>query len=319
VHKDNLKPKENTKPTISIISVCDTNYASRFLVMAESLRQYNSRAPIYVLALDSACQRTLELVNLPNLYIVSLNQLNIELEGVVEFLEGSRGRKEFIFSLTPFLLKFLSKCVDSDYVFYVDADIYFHGAPDHILKDRTAVAGIFSHQFRSASKHLEVYGIYNVGVVYFRRDPKGWQVLDWWAEKCLESTNLNLEIEPKVFGDQKYLDFFPENFRGVETHPDYIYCKGPWNTNDMSPFRNSKNFFFFHFSGLEIGKRMAVLGFRAYSWRPTGSTRKFYKAYVRKVRRWDKKLCIHSNAVGVKAFKEWLKILKFCDFIFYRF
>ena len=319
MQKNNVVSQDRAKTTISVISICDSKYASRFLVMAESLRKHTSSVPIYVLALDSTCERMLKLIDFPDVHVVTIDQLNIELEGIVEVLEGGRGRKEFIFSLTPFLIKYLSNCVDSDYLFYVDADIYFNGSPDDIVQDKKAVVGIFGHQFRNGLKHLEVYGIYNVGVIYFRRNLEGLQVLNWWAENCLDSTSLNLELAPNVFGDQKYLDSFPIKFRGVVTHSSYVYCKGPWNTNNMSHFRNTNDFFFFHFSGLEIGKRIAVLGFRAYSWKPSRSTRQFYRAYIGKVRQWDKKLHISANTIGRKAFKEWIKIFKFCDFIYSRF
>lgn len=314
-----LTSSEERTPSMSFISICDIKYLSRFLVMLESLREYIANSPIFIVTLDNLSQSQLEILDLPNLNIIALDELNMELDGVVDDLASDRQYKEFIFALTPFLLLFLSKRVKSDFLVYVDADVCFVGDPLQIMRFRTATLGIFGHQFSDRAKHLEKYGKYNVGVVYFSRLEESERALAWWSEKCLESTSLDLISNPRVFGDQKYLDDVPLMFSGVEIHANQNYCKGPWNTNEIPDKGESSHPFFFHFSGLEIGRRIAIMGLRAYGWKPTEGTKDFYREYVLRVMHWESRLW-NQQAFGIqkKGIREWLRIVKFRDYVWLR-
>jgi hypothetical protein len=284
--------------------------------MLDSLKDYIEKPTVFVLALDEFTQNTLDNLNIEELRVFNLTQLDFDINGKVSILRGNRCRKEFIFSLTPYLIQYLRKYSNSDYLVYVDADIYFKGSPLHIINTNGTTVGIFGHCFGEKSKHLEIYGKYNVGVIYFRSDDKGLRILNWWAKKCFESTSLDLRLNPKVFGDQKYLDVFPEKFQGVCTHYDYCYGKGPWNAHDLKSDLESNASFFFHFSGLEIGTRFAVLGYRAYASKPTRSTRNFYRKYLQKLSEWERNLQGYERGgLEKKSIREWLKIIKFQDFV----
>lgn len=305
--------------TMSFVSICDSNYISRFLVMLDSLRENLENPQVFVLALDDFTECVFERLKDINVRVISLTQLNSEFSGKIEKMRESRDRKEFIFSLTPYLIQYLAIKANPNFLVYVDADIYFQGSPLQIMNTNDAVVGIYGHSFGKMAKHLEIYGKYNVGIVYFKNDHLGLGALEWWAIQCYESTSLDLRLNPEVFGDQKYLDYFADNFDGVYTHEGYSYGKGPWNSPDLSADLSSRAPFFFHFSGLEISKNFAILGYRAYSFRPTRATRNFYKEYISKVKWWDVRLAILQDKRRLsKPFKEWLKVLKYLDFVLIR-
>ena len=304
--------------TVAFISICDSNYVSRFLVMLDSLKKYIPKFTFFVVTLDNQAKDAIEKLNISNLEVVSLSDLDKELKGVIKSLQSSRKRKEFIFGLTPLLIKYLSKRDHSDYLVYVDADIYFKGNILEIMHIDGASVGIFKHDFRNFIKNLEIYGRFNVGVVYFNRGGEGKRALDWWSNKCIESTSLDMETRPDVFGDQKYLDYFPNAFKDVVIHDNHVFCKGPWNTNDLNQVGSSNYPYFFHFSGLEIGQRFSILGFRAYKWKPSPSVRNLYRDYVREIKHWEKNLKIPRKLfLDKKSLREWLKIIKYKDFLWF--
>ena len=78
---------------------------------------------------------------------------------------------------------------------------------------------ITPHNYAAEYSHLEVSGIYCVQFVTFRRDKWGTTALDWWRDRCIEWCFGRLE--DGKFGDQKYLDDWPERFEGVHVlrHP----------------------------------------------------------------------------------------------------
>src|SRR6185437_5328485 len=97
---------------------------------------------------------------------------------------------------------------------YLDGDLYFFSDPEPIFESFKAFSSlVIAHRFHPRRKFMEVYGLYNVGWLSFRRDPDGLACLAWWRDRCLEWCYDRLENDR--FADQKYLDRFPELFRGV--------------------------------------------------------------------------------------------------------
>src|ERR1051325_9889605 len=81
----------------------------------------------------------------------------------------------------------------------------------------------FSQQHRSREK----FGIYNVGWVSFRNDARGRLVLRWWRERCVDWC-FDV-VEDARFGDQKYLDDWPQRFEGVHVVQHQGANLAAWN------------------------------------------------------------------------------------------
>jgi hypothetical protein len=96
-------------------------------------------------------------------------------------------------------------------------------------------------------------GVYNVGLVAFRRTPDGLTALRWWRERCLEWCFDR--IEAHRYGDQKYLDDWPERFAGVAVLEHRGGGAGPWNVGSHRVhlragvvFVDAAPLLFYHFS-----------------------------------------------------------------------
>jgi hypothetical protein len=97
---------------------------------------------------------------------------------------------------------------EPDHICYLDADICFFSSPEPIyaeIADHSIM--IIPHRFPERLKHLEVNGIFNVQMVYFRRDETGLACLSRWKEQCIEWCFY--KAEDGKLGDQKYLDEWP--------------------------------------------------------------------------------------------------------------
>jgi hypothetical protein len=86
---------------------------------------------------------------------------------------------------------------------------------------------IVGHRFPVHLKHLEAFGLYNVGLLIFRNDAIGRECLAWWRARCIEWCYDRLE--DGKFGDQKYLDDWPERFPGVAVIEHKGANLAPWN------------------------------------------------------------------------------------------
>jgi hypothetical protein len=120
-------------------------------------------------------------------------------------------------------------------VTYLDADLFFYARPSLLLEEMERSGKsvlITEHRYSREYEHLIDAGIYCVQFLCIKADQKGMAVLQWWQERCLEWCYDRLE--EGRFGDQKYLDEWPERFEGVHVlqHPGGGIA--PWNVQRYS-------------------------------------------------------------------------------------
>jgi len=88
----------------------------------------------------------------------------------------------------------------------------------------------------------------------------GLRVLKWWRRKCIKWCYNR--VEGNKFGDQKYLDSWPEKFLGVEIAKHLGVGVAPWNAKRFKIkkkrkifiLENDKNYelIFYHFHDLKF-------------------------------------------------------------------
>jgi hypothetical protein len=110
----------------------------------------------------------------------------------------------FCWSLASYFSNYLlNKDIES--ITYIDSDILLYTDIEDLLKEMGDVeVGIFKHrQFDPSMYRPE--GLFNVGVVYFKKGDVGQHILKWWSDAVQFKKYPNLA----TCGDQKYLDEFP--------------------------------------------------------------------------------------------------------------
>lgn len=206
----------------------DRGYLAQGLALWESLRRRQSDAVLWVLALDEDAADVLRKLGDERLRVIPLAEL-LAADPELAALQTARARAEFIFTLTPCLVRHLLRTEPAaNPVFYLDADLYFFDDPVALRTDLGAGSVyVVPHRYPSWHDDSRWYGRFNVGVLGFRADANGFACVDWWRRQCLQSCAL---IGDGIhYGDQKYLDAWPEKFDGVvvSAHPGINLA--PWN------------------------------------------------------------------------------------------
>jgi hypothetical protein len=206
----------------------DSNYLAQGLALWRSLARHDPGAVLWVLALDAASADVLRGLPDPQLRVFLLADL-LAADAELAAVRAARPRNEFIFTLTPCLVRWLLQThPDTRVVAYLDADLYFFSDPAPVwreLGDGSVL--VVAHRYPAWHDDAARYGKFNVGVLAFRDDVNGRNCLDWWRTSCLHSCAL--AADGKVYGDQKYLDEWPRLVAGVVTaaHPGINVA--PWN------------------------------------------------------------------------------------------
>lgn len=217
-------------PVYHFCTYFDINYLTRGLALYESLRQH-CRKPfvLWVLCFDDESHALLARLKLSGMELITQAEFEAGDTALIA-IKQDRTRVAYYWTCTPSLpLYVLAHHPEVEIVTYLDADLYFYSDPQPIY-DEIGSASILITEHRYAPKHAylaRTSGKYNVGWLSFHRDANGLACLHWWRERCLEWCHAY--YEDGKFGDQLYLDDWPERFAGVAVLQHKGAGLAPWN------------------------------------------------------------------------------------------
>jgi hypothetical protein len=266
----------------------DSNYLTRGLALYFSLRRQCGDIELFVLCMDEGAHASLSQLTLPGIVPVRLTELEAADPALAE-AKANRSRIEYYFTCTASLPLYIMRHSSGiDLITYLDADLYFYSSPEPLFEELgSGSVGMIAHRFSDSLRDRERFGLYNVGWLSFRNDEAGIECLEWWRAQCIEWCYDRLEGDR--FADQKYLDRWPDRFRGVVVlnHPGGNLA--PWNVerhrlsvqgNDVVV--DGKSLIFFHFHGLkQKGQWLYDPSWKEYAVRPSRILRtRIYLPYL---------------------------------------
>ncbi len=233
----------------------DSNYLARGIAMIRSLIRHDPYAHIHVLCLD---QRTHDVLsNFGG--EVSLIHIDELLSQDPEFAKArdNRSQIEWYFTATSCLVNFITRSrTEIQNLYYVDADLYFFDSVKPLLQEsKGATAQLIEHRFSSHHMHLMVYGRFNVGWIGFSTSEEGLRLIQDYRQSCLEWCYDRLEEDR--YGDQKYLERWPEKFPGCVVSEHKGANVAVWNISGRNlSLKDSRHWIdgdpliFYHFQGV---------------------------------------------------------------------
>lgn len=248
----------------------DSNYIMRGLAMYNSLRRHSKAYHLYIFAFDDICYNKLNELKLLNVTVISLKEFEDE-----ELLKvkSTRTIAEYCWTSTPATILYCIEKYELESCTYLDADLYFFSNPD-VLIDEMENANksvlITNHRYTPKYDQSATSGLYCVQFMTFKNDEKGLKVLKWWRNACLDWCYAR--CEDGKFGDQKYLDNWPNQFEGVHELQNLGGGVAPWNIQQYIVEKDLKckeistninfNIIFYHFHNFKIFKnRYYTCGF----------------------------------------------------------
>lgn len=236
----------------------DRHYLLRGLALYRSLKQHAEPFVLWALCFDDWSFDVITKLAQPDLRPIALADFE---RGDAELLavKPTRNTVEYYFTCSPSLpLYVLKHNPDIDIIVYLDADLYFYASPKPIFDELGAGSVlIVAHRFPADRLQMEINGVYNVGLLAFRRDVRGTRCLEWWRERCLEWCYDR--PDGVRYADQRYLDDWPIRFPGtvVLQHPGAGLA--PWNwinsqitTDHGKLVVDGHPLIFFHFASIKM-------------------------------------------------------------------
>lgn len=203
----------------------DSNYLSRGLAMYESLRAQTSDFRLYIFPFDDRSAGILRQLSLEHVVVVDMKDFE---DSALLAVKPSRSSVEYCWTSTPSTIRYVLNKFNEPHCTYIDADLYFYGDPIALYNEMESRAVMITeHRFTPRYDLSALSGKYCVQYITFKNTADGIRALEWWRDACLDWCFAK-EEEGK-FGDQKYLDDWPERFPGVHVLQHLGGGVAPWN------------------------------------------------------------------------------------------
>ncbi len=290
--------------TLNFVTLFNSNYLSRGLVMYESLQKHCPDFHLYVVAFDDLTYDYFQKFPQKNLTAISLAQFE---DPKLLAIKNTRSAGEYCWTCTASTVLYSINTFNLDHCVYVDADMRFYSNPQSLFDEWGSRSVLITeHRYTPEYDQSLMSGIYCVQFVGFKNDKDGMEALNYWRESCI--TWCYARAEDGKFGDQKYLDDWPTRFNNVHVLQHLGGGLAPWNMQQYN-FRKEngsiigkenatgKEFtaVFFHFHGLKIFKDNIVsLTGEAYEMNPS-ALELFYLPYVNELFRASYKIHQHTG------------------------
>jgi hypothetical protein len=271
----------------------DSNYLSRGLLLHESLSRNISRFHLFIFAFDQLTCDILKSLLLENVTVISLKEFeNDKLLNA----KRTRTRAEYCWTSTSSSLNYVLEHYNVTSCTYLDADLFFYSSPEVLLRELKEGKNVLitEHRFSKLAKVFEQKraGKFCVQFITFSNEPDSRKILDEWKNQCIDWCYAR--YEDGKFGDQKYLEHWPEKYSNVHVldHPGGGIA--PWNARQFHFIREEEKIYgfrsgykerfevvFYHFHFV----RTMDTGYTDLGWNKLGNNviDIFYKPYIKSI------------------------------------
>ncbi len=213
-------------------TIFDSFYLDKGLVLYRSLEKVSDDFKLYIFAFDDTAYKVLSAMKLKKAVILKKEDL-LSAYPILNKLKEERSKAEFCWTCTPVSIEYVMEHFGEESCTYIDSDLYFFSNPQLLfdeIKENDANIVITPHRFTESAKDRRLQarsGKYCVEFNYFDNTENAKEALSWWKEQCFEWCYHIYEKER--MGDQKYLEKFPEKFKGVHELSHLGGGTAPWN------------------------------------------------------------------------------------------
>jgi len=254
---------------LNFCTLFNSNYAARGLLMYESLMKTCTDFYLYIFAFDDTLLNYLRQQKLSNTTIISLEEF--EDERLLN-VKSERSERAYCWTCESLTIQYCLNHFNVDHCTYIDADMYFYSNPQ-VLIDEMGDNDVLLTEHRYTESENVIYGgRFCVQFMTFRNTENGRKILDWWCDRCLEWCGE--DHKEGLFGDQMYLEDWPERFDRVHILKHLGGGVAPWNMQQYTFFRESGqikgleistgeifDLVFFHYHALVITFKAPIIEF----------------------------------------------------------
>lgn len=220
---------------MNFCTLFDSFYLDKGLALYRSLEKVTDDFTLYIFCFD---KKSFEILNDLKLNHAVILENSVFENSILLEKKKERSKAEYCWTCTPVVIEYVLDNYSVENCTYLDSDLYFFSDPQILfdeIKENDANVVIVEHRFKDNNygRSLEERnGKYCVEFNYFDQTVNSRSVLSWWRDKCLEWCFD--QPEKDRMGDQKYLNNWKKDFKGVHELQNLGGGVAPWNLEQYS-------------------------------------------------------------------------------------
>lgn len=245
-------------PKYHFTSILSKFHLFKMIAMYSSLKAHCSDFQLFILCMDEEVYEILARINFANITLVKLEEIE---DHQLLVAKSNRSFHEYCWTLkAAFLYYILKNCPSDAYYAHLDADLCFYANPALIF-DEDPTASLYLTHHRNSEMFEYTYnltGIFNSGFVGCKNNSTALEAVYQWKERCIQKCSF-MDLANKTFGDQRYIEDWPNNFKNVHIVNSLGANAALWNIQDYNVtlrdgrvYLNNDPLIFYHFSGFTI-------------------------------------------------------------------
>jgi hypothetical protein len=197
--------------------------------MYESLYEHLIDFNLYIFAFDDLTYDILENLKLDKVILISLKEFESS-----ELLKVKNGRSkaEYCWTCTPSVISYVLENYAVSNCTYVDSDLFFYSDPSVLISEldkynKNVLITEHRYSYFPGIYELKRAGRFCVQFMTFKKEDTSLKILNHWKQQCINWCFA--KHEDGKFGDQKYLDVWPETYPNIHILQNLGGGIAPWN------------------------------------------------------------------------------------------
>ena len=228
----------------------DSYYIHKGIATYLSLERVSEDFHLYVMAFDKDCYDKLQSLSFKKMTVELVD--DFETPDLLE-VKPTRNKAEYCWTCGSAITWHFMNKYNLPNITYIDSDLFFLSDPK-IVFDEIEGKSIAVTEHNNIDSSMS--GRFCVQFMYFKNDMEGRSALKWWRDSCVEWCFDR--YEDGKYGDQRYVDQFPDRYNSLCVVKNLGAGIGPWNLNRYKYADHSlnfqgrdDNFVFFHMHGIK--------------------------------------------------------------------
>lgn len=240
-------------------TVASAFYFYKSIVLYNTLKHHTKDFTLHVLCMDDEAYHLFKKTKYENIIPIHLSEIE---DSMLKKARNDRSYHEYCWTVKSAMLHYvMNNNKSAEYYGHLDADLCMF---DDIgkLYSEAPEAPLYLTDHNNSKKFLYTYnltGRFNTGFVGCRNCPEAFCAVNWWREKSIEWCYNKTDTANRLYGDQRYVERWPEMFQHVHVVRTTGANVAVWNVEDYkvhlidnTVYINNDRLIFYHFSGLSI-------------------------------------------------------------------
>jgi hypothetical protein len=237
-------------------SVVSKDYVHKGLMLYNSLAKHDPDFEFFFICMNEDAKSLLEKMQLEKATLIPISDVERQYEELAS-VKYTRNEKEYAWTSKGSIFLYLfANYPELEHLVWLDSDIVFYSSPEPIFAElRECSILLAMERFVGENKKLNsIFGIYNTGLMGFKRDDNAMECIKYFKEKCIEWCYN--AVVPGKWSDQMYVNDWVKRFNKVRIIRNVGINATGWNIQDCrirklgnELYVNDKKLVFFHYSG----------------------------------------------------------------------